>query len=68
MMKTLEGKTAIVTGASRGIGAAIAKQLAAEGVHVLVNYGRSANSAQQIVEEIQNQGGQATLAGRYINR
>lgn len=61
-MKTLEGKTAIVTGASRGIGAEIAKQLAAEGAHVLINYGRSANLAQQVVEEIQHQGGQATLA------
>ena len=61
-MKTLEGRTAIVTGASRGIGAEIAKQLAAEGAHVLINYGHSENLAKQVVEEIQQQGGQAMLA------
>ena len=61
-MKTLEGKTAIVTGASRGIGAAIAKKLAAEGAHVLINYGRSADLAQQVVEEIRAKGGRATMA------
>ncbi|MEO0378082.1 MAG: 3-oxoacyl-ACP reductase family protein [Cyanobacteria bacterium P01_A01_bin.17] len=60
-MNTLNGKKAIVTGASRGIGAAIAKQLAAEGAHVIINYGRSVESAQQVLEEIQSQGGQATL-------
>lgn len=60
-MKTLVGKTAIVTGSSRGIGAAIAKKLAAEGASVLINYGRSAESAQQVVEAIQSRGGKATL-------
>ncbi|MEM7770586.1 MAG: 3-oxoacyl-ACP reductase family protein [Cyanobacteria bacterium P01_A01_bin.37] len=61
MMKTLEGKKALVTGSSKGIGAAIAKQLAAEGAHVIVNYARSGDLAQQIVGEIQSQGGQATM-------
>ena len=52
-MATLQGKTAIVTGASRGIGAAIAQALAVEGAHVLINYGRSADAAQEVVEAIQ---------------
>ena len=60
-MKTLDGKTAIVTGASRGIGAAIAKQLAAEGAHVIINYAHSADLAQQVAEQIEAEGGQATL-------
>ncbi|MEO1520623.1 MAG: 3-oxoacyl-ACP reductase family protein [Cyanobacteria bacterium J06633_2] len=60
-MKTLHGKTAIVTGSSKGIGAAIAQHLAADGAHVIINYGRSADSARQIQEDIQAQGGQATL-------
>ncbi|NET32013.1 MAG: 3-oxoacyl-ACP reductase FabG [Cyanothece sp. SIO1E1] len=60
-MKTLHGKTAIVTGSSKGIGAAIAKQLAAEGAHVIINYGRSATAAQNVLEDIQAQGGHATI-------
>ena len=60
-MQTLHGKTAIVTGSSKGIGAAIAKQLAADGAHVLINYGRSADAAQRVADEIQAQGGQATI-------
>lgn len=60
-MNTLNGKKALVTGASRGIGAAIAKQLAAEGAQVIINYGHSVESAQQVLKEIQAQGGQATL-------
>ncbi|MEM6253894.1 MAG: 3-oxoacyl-ACP reductase family protein [Cyanobacteria bacterium P01_D01_bin.156] len=60
-MQTLQGKAAIVTGSSKGIGAAIAKQLAAEGAHVIINYGRSAAAAQDVLEDIQAQGGQATI-------
>ncbi|MEM1256236.1 MAG: 3-oxoacyl-ACP reductase family protein [Cyanobacteria bacterium P01_H01_bin.21] len=60
-MKTLTGKIALITGSSRGIGAAIAKQLAAEGAHVIINYARSANLAQKVVADIQAQGDQATL-------
>jgi len=55
----LEGKTAIVTGASRGIGAAIAKRLAAEGAQVAINYGRSAEAAEAVVKEIESGGGRA---------
>lgn len=55
----LEGKTAIVTGASRGIGAAIARRLAAEGAHVAVNYSHSPDAAEAVVKDIHSKGGQA---------
>ena len=59
----LEGKTALVTGASRGIGKAIAKALAAEGAMVAVNYNGSKEAAEQVVAEIQAQGGKAASFG-----
>ena len=52
-------KTALVTGASRGIGRATALALAATGAHVLVHYGRSAQEAESLVSEIQTKGGRA---------
>lgn len=55
----LEGKTALVTGASRGIGKAIAKTLAAEGAMVIVNYNGSKEAAEQVVAEIQAEGHKA---------
>ena len=58
-MTTLEGKTALVTGASRGIGRATALALAAAGARVLVHYGRSAPEAEAVVAEIKAAGGQA---------
>lgn len=56
---SLTGKCAVVTGASRGIGRAIALELASQGAKVVVNYSGSADKAQQVVEEIQANGGEA---------
>ena len=55
----LAGKVAIVTGASKGIGASIAKHLAAEGASVVVNYASSKTGADQVVSEISRNGGKA---------
>jgi len=59
MAKKLEGKVAVVTGASKGIGAEIAKQLAAEGASVVVNYASSKDGADRVVGEITKKGGKA---------
>lgn len=58
-MSTLQGKTALVTGASRGIGRATASALANAGAHVLVHYGRSAQDAESLVAGILSKGGRA---------
>ena len=58
-MTTLENKTALVTGASRGIGRATAIALAKAGAHVLVHYGRSRQEAESLVVEIRRKGGNA---------
>jgi len=57
--KKLTGKVAVVTGASKGIGASIAKHLAAEGASVVVNYASSKAGADKVVSEITAQGGKA---------
>jgi 3-oxoacyl-[acyl-carrier protein] reductase len=58
-MKKLTNKVAVVTGGSKGIGAAIAKSLAAEGAAVVVNYASSKTDAERVVGEIASQGGKA---------
>ena len=58
-MAKLQDKVAVVTGASKGLGASIAKHLAAEGAKVVVNYATSAAGADKVVSEIKAAGGQA---------
>src|SRR5262249_5927524 len=59
MSHKLTGKVAVVTGASKGIGASIAKHLAAEGAAVVVNYASSKEGADRTVAEIRDEGGRA---------
>lgn len=58
-MSTLKDKIILVTGSSRGIGAEIARQLAAAGAKVIVNYAGGKDAAQQVVNGIKQQGGDA---------
>jgi 3-oxoacyl-[acyl-carrier protein] reductase len=68
MSQKLEGKVAIVTGASKGIGASIAKHLAAEGAAVVVNYASSKAGADKVVAEIVKHGGKAVAVHADVSK
>lgn len=67
-MSKLQGKVAVVTGASKGIGAAIATALGAEGASVVVNYASSKAGADKVVAAIQKAGGKAVAVGGDVSK
>src|SRR5207249_2713860 len=68
MSKKLVGKVAVVTGASKGIGASIAKALAEEGASVIVNYSSSQQDAERVVAEISARGGRAVAVQGDVSK
>ena len=67
-MGKLSNQVAVVTGASKGIGAGIAKALAAEGASVVVNYASSKEGADRVVKEITSKGGKATAVRADLSK
>ncbi len=68
MERPLEGKVAVVTGGSRGIGRAIALELARRGAKVVVNYNRSGDAAAEVVEAIRAEGGEAVACQADVSQ
>jgi 3-oxoacyl-[acyl-carrier protein] reductase len=68
MSKKLEGKVAVVTGASKGIGSSIALHMAAEGASVVVNYATSKEGADRVVNEIASKGGKAVAVKADVSK
>jgi 3-oxoacyl-[acyl-carrier protein] reductase len=64
----LTGKTAVVTGASKGIGAGIAKAFAAEGANVVVNYARAKDDAEKVAAEVQKAGGKSIIVQGDVSK
>jgi 3-oxoacyl-[acyl-carrier protein] reductase len=67
-MAKLTGKVAVITGASKGIGAAIAEKLGAEGAKVVVNYARDKAGAEKVVGKIRKSGGEAVAVQADVSR
>lgn len=67
-MHSLEGKVAIITGGSRGIGASVALSLAEVGAKVAINYVSSATAAEELVEKITKMGGKAIAIGANVSK
>ena len=67
-MSANENRTAIITGASRGIGVALAKRLAADGFAVVINYANSAEAAEKLAESLKSQGHKAIAVKADIAR
>lgn len=68
MSQRLANKVAVVTGASKGIGAAVAKRLASEGAAVVVNYASSKAAAEQVVADILHRGGKAVAVQADVSK
>jgi glucose 1-dehydrogenase len=68
MKRKLEGQVAIVTGASSGIGAGVAKALAKEGAKVVINYSSSEDKAKKVLQEVESQGGEGFVIHADVSK